>query len=164
VSQAALNVIDPSAVSDEAVQEHHDQVSLGFSVVKDLTMGQYRKSLDRKLARAQLVLRLQRKGHQVAHTNLSNDGRESLSVAARAKYDTTEASEADAVQRGIGIEDDKWGARQAITTIVEGSEIEDEENSVIPNSGSLITKRCVARIRLCRLPPLSWVLKRRDKK
>jgi hypothetical protein len=161
VTQAALNMIDPPAVSDEAVQEHYDRVSLGFSVVKDLTMGQYRKSLGQKLARGQPLLRLRAKRQQVAHTDSSNDGRESLSATARVKYDITEASEADAVR---GIEDVKWGARQAITTIVEGSEIEDEGNPVILNSGSLIGKRSLARRLLCRFPPLSWILKQRDKK
>lgn len=160
--EAALNIIDPPAVSDEAVQEHHDQVSLGFSVVKDVTIGQYRKSLGQKLARTPPLLSLRAKRQQVVQTNSPNDGTESLSVAARAKYDITEASEADDIQRGT--EDVKWGARQAITTIVEGSEIEDEGNSVIPNSGSLIGKRSLARRLLCRFSPLSWVLKQRDKK
>ena len=153
-------MIDPPAVSDEAVQEHHDQVSLGFSVVKDLTISQYRKSLGRKLARARPLLGLRAKRRQVAH---SNDGKQSLSsVEARAQYDINEVSEADVVQQEI--EDVRWRARQAITTIVEGSEIEDEGNSVIANSGSLIGKRNFAHRILCRFSPLSWVLKQRDKK
>lgn len=153
-------MIDPPAVTDEAVQEHHDQVSLGFSVVKDLTIGQYRKSLDRKLARARPLLSLRAKRQQVAH---SNDGKQSRSgVEARAQNEINEASEADVVQQEI--EDIKWRGHQGIPTIVEGSEFEDEGNSVIPNGGSLTGKRSLAHRILSRLSPLSWVSKQRDKK
>lgn len=162
VTQAALNMIDPLAVIDGAVQGHHNQVSPGFSVVKDLTLGQYRKLMDRRLTRTRPLLSLRAKRQQVAYTNSYHDGREYLSDEARTRYDITKACDADSVQRGI--EDIKWGGRQAITTIVEGSEIEDERNPVISNSGSLIGKRSLPRRLLGRFPPLSWVLKQRDKK
>ncbi|KAI9461892.1 hypothetical protein BJY52DRAFT_1257412 [Lactarius psammicola] len=46
----ALNMINTPALSEEALREHHDQVSLKFSLVKDLTIDQYRKVLGRRLA------------------------------------------------------------------------------------------------------------------
>src|ERR1700761_5264621 len=145
VTQAVLSMIDPPAVSDEALREHHQQASLGFSVVKDLTMDQYRKSLGQKLDRAHSFRILRAKRQQFAHTNTSNASRESLSAAARvptANNCIKEACEADTVQQGI--EEAKWGARQGITPIIEGSETEDEGNYVNPSSrsrNSLIGKR-----------------------
>ncbi len=52
VMQVALDMVDPPALSDEALREHHHQVSLKFSVVKDLTIDQYRKVLGQRLAQA----------------------------------------------------------------------------------------------------------------
>jgi hypothetical protein len=173
VTQAALTMLDPPAVSDEALREphqpHQPRASLGCSVVKDLTMCQYRKLLDQKLARAH-PMPVRVKMQQVTHANPSSDDKESLSVAARVTYDITETHEADSVQQGI--EEVKWAAPQAITTIEEGSEIEYEGNAVNPSSrscndlvGRQVGKRSLSRRILCRFPPLSWVLvKKRDKK
>ena len=125
-------------------------------------MNQYRKMLGQKLDRAQSFRILRAKKQQVTHTSTSNTGGESLSVAARApraNNDINEAREADTVQQGI--EEAKWGARQAITTIIEGSEAEDEGNSVNPNSrsrSSLIGKRSLPRRLLSRFSSLAWVL------
>ncbi|KAH9003762.1 hypothetical protein EDB86DRAFT_2889705 [Lactarius hatsudake] len=49
VTQAALDKIDPPALSDEALREHRRQVSRKFHVVKDLTVDQYRKVLGKRL-------------------------------------------------------------------------------------------------------------------
>ena len=175
VTQAALTMIDPPAVSDEALREHHQphqphqpRASLGSSVVKDLTMGQYRKLLDQKLARAH-PLPVRVKMQQVTHTNTTNDGKGPLNVAARVTYDSTETREANSVQQGI--EEVKWAAPQAITTIEEGSEIEYEGSSVNPSTSRSrndlvarqVGKRSLSRRILYRFPPLSWVLKRKRK-
>jgi len=166
VFEAALNMINTPAVSDAAL---HHRVSLGYSVVKDLTMDQYRRVLGQKLARAQPL-----QSQPVTHTIPSSDHRESISVAARvlarvrAKYDISEAREADTEEQGI--EEAKWGAPQTITTIEEGSEAEDEGNSANPNRQScnnlIVGKRAsLPRRLLCRFPPLLWVfVKKKDKK
>ncbi|KAH9044955.1 hypothetical protein EDB83DRAFT_2523601 [Lactarius deliciosus] len=114
VTQAALDMVVPPAVSDEALQEHRHQVSLGFSVVRDLTMDQYRKLLGQTLAPTpsfQGLLTLKRR--QLTPRMISSrDGRESIGVA-----DVAEVREVDALQQRI--EEVKWGASQPIPTIEE---------------------------------------------
>lgn len=169
VTQAVLSMIDPPAVSDEALQEHHQQASLGFSVVKDLTVDQYRKLLGQKLDRAHSFRILRAERQQVTHTNTSNAGRVSLSAAARvprANSDINVAREADNIQQGT--EEAKWGTRQGITPIIEGSESEHEGNFGNPRSRSrnrLIGKRSLPRRLLSRFSSLARVLvKKEDKK
>jgi hypothetical protein len=123
-TQAALNVINPPAASDEALRECRRQVSQNFSVVKDLTMDQYRELLAQRLVQAQV--------HQSPPTLeatfsiWSGDGQESMTIAPwqiNAEDDISEADEANAVQRVF--EEDKWGFSQAISIIQGGSEVED---------------------------------------
>jgi len=167
VTQAALDEVVPPTVSEEALQEHRHRVSQEFSVVRDLTMDQYRNVLGQKLALAHPLqsIRTLMGRQQVTHRIPSRDGRGSISIAARvrAEYDVVEARAADVVQQGI--EEPKWGALQAITTIEEGSEAEDEGNSANSNSRSrsnlTIGKRSFPRRFLCRFSPLSWVLVKR---
>jgi hypothetical protein len=128
VTQAALNVINPLAASDEALRERRHQVSQTFSVVKDLTMGQYRKELIQKLVQAHPLQRqptLKRKKKGTFRVS-SRDGRETIIVAprrVRAEYDISKAREADAVQQGF--KGSKWRDPQAVTTMEDGSEVED---------------------------------------
>jgi hypothetical protein len=154
-------MINTPAISDEAL---HHRVSLGFSVVKDLTMDQYRKVLGQKLARAHPL-----QSWPVTHTITSSDGQKSISVAAqvRAKFDIVEVCEADTERQEI--EKAKWGAPQTITTIEEGLEAEDDVNSAGPNTRShsnlMIGKCSLPRRLLYHFPLLLWVfVKRRDKK
>ncbi|KAH8987266.1 hypothetical protein EDB92DRAFT_1817953 [Lactarius akahatsu] len=103
--EAALDMVVPPAVNDEALREHRHQVSLGFSVVRDLTMDQYRKLLGQTLAPTHLFQGLL--GVEEAATNSrmisSRDGRESIGVAAqgRAESDVAEVREVDALQQRI---------------------------------------------------------------
>ena len=126
--QAALNVINPLAVSDEALRERRHQVSQTFSVVKDLTMGQYRKELIQKLVQAHPLQRqptLKRK-NKVTFRISSRDGRETIVVTprrVRAEYGISKAREADAVQPGF--KEAKWRVPQTGATIEDGSEVED---------------------------------------
>jgi hypothetical protein len=128
VTQAALNVIDPLATSDEALRERHHLVSQKFSVVKDLTMDRYRKLLTQKLAQAHSLQRqatLEEK-NQATFKISSRDGQESITIAPQkvnTEYDISEAGEANAVQQVF--EEDKWEFSQAISIIEEGSDVED---------------------------------------
>jgi hypothetical protein len=127
--QAALNLIDPPAASDKALRERRRWVSQNFSVVKDLTMDQYRKLLAQKLSDAhslRIQPTLEAKKKQVAFRISSRDVRESVTVPlrqVRAEFAISDAREADAVQKGS--EEDKWGVPQAISTIEEGPEDDD---------------------------------------
>ncbi|KAH9019521.1 hypothetical protein EDB84DRAFT_1442074 [Lactarius hengduanensis] len=169
VTQAALDMVVPQAVDDEALREHRHQVSRGFSVVRDLTMDQYRQLLGQTLAPApssQGLLALKRR-ELTPRMIPSRDGRESIGVAAqgRAESDVAEVRGVDALQQRI--EEVKWGASQPITTIEEGFEAEDEGNFANSNSRSrsnlVIEKRSFPSNFLCRFP-LSWILvKKRDK-
>jgi hypothetical protein len=122
-------LINPPIASDEALRERRRQVSQNFSVVKDLTMDQYRKLLAQKLAEAhtlQSQATLEAKKKQVTFRISSRGGRESVIVAppqVGAEFDISDAREADAVQQAS--EEDKWGVSQAISTIEEGQEVED---------------------------------------
>ncbi|KAN0142044.1 hypothetical protein V8E53_000506 [Lactarius tabidus] len=110
--EAALNLINPPAASDEALRERRRWVSQNFSVVKDLTMDQYRKLLAQKLSDAhslRIQPTLEAKKKQVAFRISSRDVRESVTVPLRQK----------------GSEEDKWGVPQAISTIEEGPEDDD---------------------------------------
>ncbi|KAH9034093.1 hypothetical protein EDB85DRAFT_2289201, partial [Lactarius pseudohatsudake] len=125
--EAALDMVVPQAVDDEALREHRHQVSRGFSVVRDLTMDQYRQLLGQTLAPApssQGLLALKRR-QLTPRIIPSRDGRDSIGVAAqgRAESDVAEVREVDALQQRI--EEVKWGASQPITTIEEGFEAED---------------------------------------
>jgi len=171
--EAALSMIDPPAVGDEALQENHDKISQGFSVVKDLTIGQYRKTLGQNLAREQprrILLAKLAKRQQATRINISTDGKESLGVAARvtrAKYEFTEGRDAEGVRKGT--DEAEWGAPQAITTIVEGSESEEEGDSVNPDRRSrpksIGRHSSLPRRFLCRFRPLSWLwVKKKDNK
>ncbi len=149
-------MINPPAVSDGALRERRHWVSPGFSVLRDLTIDQYREVLGQKLAQA---LPLQKK-QQVTHSIPSRHGRESINVATRVRaqyYDIVEVREADAVQQGV--DETKWGAPQVIITIKEGLEAEDEWDFVDSNSESCSNLMIGKRSRfLRRFPPLSQVL------
>ncbi|KAF8257966.1 hypothetical protein EI94DRAFT_1756242 [Lactarius quietus] len=139
--EAALSMIDPPAVGDEALQENHDKISQGFSVVKDLTIGQYRKTLGQNLAREQP---------------------RRILLAKLAKR-----QQAPGVRKGT--DEAEWGAPQAITTIVEGSESEEEGDSVNPDRRSrpksIGRHSSLPRRFLCRFRPLSWLwVKKKDNK
>ena len=128
MTQAALNGINPLAASDEVLRERRHQVSQTFSVVKDLTMGQYRKELIQKLVQAHPLQRqptLKRK-NKVTFRVSSRDGREANIVGprrVRTEYGISKARRADAVQQGF--KETKWRDPQAGTTIKDGSEVED---------------------------------------
>ncbi|KAI9461894.1 hypothetical protein BJY52DRAFT_163647 [Lactarius psammicola] len=125
VFEAALDIINPPAVSDEVPREHYHQVSLKFSAIRDLTMDQYRKVLGQKLAPAH-PFRLptsKEQMQQVTHRVPSRDGRESIGVAARDRADVVEVDEVDTVQQWV--EEVRLEASQPITTIAEGLEAED---------------------------------------
>ncbi|KAI9461893.1 hypothetical protein BJY52DRAFT_1415264 [Lactarius psammicola] len=139
--EAALNTINFLAVSDKALREHRHRVSPGFSVVRDLTIDQYRKVLGQKLTQDPPF----QKEQQVTHSIPSSDGRGSINVATRVRakyYDIVEAHEADAVQQGI--EEAKRGAPQAIATMKEDLESEDEWDIVDYNSESCSNLRIFA--------------------
>ncbi|KAN0142045.1 hypothetical protein V8E53_000507 [Lactarius tabidus] len=127
--EAALNVVNAPAASDEALRESRHQVSQNFSVVKDLTMDRYRKLLTQKLAETHpLQVTLEAKKNQAAFriSSSSRDGQESMTIApweVNAEYDISEDDEADALQQVYG--EDKWEISQTISIIEEGSDVED---------------------------------------
>lgn len=132
--QAVLNAINPLAASDDALRKRRHQVSQDFSVIKDLTMDQYRELLAQKLVQAyspQCQAKLEAKKNEVTFRISSRDGlrdvQESIIAARRpidAKYDISEADEADAVQQEF--EEVKWEFPQEISIIEEGSDGEGE--------------------------------------
>ena len=127
--QAALNLINPLAPSVEALRERRRQVSQNLSVVKDLTMDQYRKLLAQKLAEAhtlQSQATLEAKKKQVTFRDSSRDGQESTPVAPQrvgVEFDISDARKAVAVQQAS--EEDKWVVPREISTIEEVPEVED---------------------------------------
>jgi len=124
--EAALNVINPLAASDEALRERRHQVSQNFSVVKDLTMGQYRRQLIQKLVQAHPLQRQPTLKRKKQMTFTSRDGRETIIVAprrVRAEYDLSKAREAYAAQQGFM--EAKWRDPREMNTIEDGSEVED---------------------------------------
>lgn len=173
VFKAALDMLRPPAVSDGAPRAHRHWDSPGFSVVRDLTMDQYREALDQKVAQAlplQSLLTSNMMEQQVAHSVPFRDGRlgESISIATRVRatyYDIVEPCDANATQQGTEVA--KWGTPQAITTIEESSEAEDEWDFVDSDSGSCsnltIRRRNFPLTLLRRFPSLShvWVKQKR---
>jgi hypothetical protein len=92
-TQVALKMIGPPAVSDEVLRR---RVSLGFSVVKDLTMDQYREVLGQKPAWVPPLhgpLMLEAQGlvnthlEPVTHEIPSKEDPESISVPAQVRTD-----------------------------------------------------------------------------
>ncbi|KAH9003763.1 hypothetical protein EDB86DRAFT_2889708 [Lactarius hatsudake] len=170
VFKAAL--IHP-AVRYGAPRAHRHWDSPGFSVIRDLTMDQYREALDQKLAQALPLQSLPTSNmmeQQVAHSVPFKDGRlgESINIATRVRatyYHIVEPCDANATQQGTEVA--KWGTPQAITTIEEGSEAEDEWDFVDSDSGSysnLAIRRRNFPLRLLRrFPSLShvWVKQKR---
>lgn len=124
--QAALNLINPLAASVEALRERRRQVSQNLSVVKDLTVDQYRKLLGQRLAEAhslQSQATLEAKKKQVTFRISSRDGQESIPVAPQRVGVECDISEADVIQQAS--EEDKWVVPHTISTIEEVPEVED---------------------------------------
>lgn len=133
--QAALNVSDTLAASDEALRERRHRVSQNFSVVKDLTMDQYRKLLAMKLFPHSILSQATLEAKKIEGTFRisSRDGQESITVAGRPVDAEDDVNEADAVQVQ---EKDKCGFPQTISIIEEASEGEDGWDFVDSDSPS----------------------------
>lgn len=176
--QAALNLINPLAPSVEALRERRRQVSQNLSVVKDLTMDQYRKLLAQKLAEAhslQSQAALEAKKKQVTFRNSSRDGQESIPVTPQRVGVEFDISEADAIQQASG--DDKWVVPREISTIEEVPEVDDgwdlvdfdgQRSSILmpqlmygKQDGKLERRRGFSSRFLNRFPPPSRVLRKK---
>ncbi|KAH9044945.1 hypothetical protein EDB83DRAFT_2406282 [Lactarius deliciosus] len=107
--EGALKMAKPPATNDEALRERHRQVLLKFSIFKGITMGQYRKELGQKLFQTQARLSIFSRQSEGLHT-LSTSGTSMIRPYV--------------------------AASQAIATIEEGSEIEDERSFVNRHSPS----------------------------
>lgn len=131
--QAALNVVNTLAASDEAIRERRHEVSQNFSVVKDLTMDQYRNLLALKLLPHSLLSQATLKTKNEGTLRISSwDSHESITAAGRPVDAEHDVSETDAVRQEF--EKDKWGIPEAISIIEEGSEGEDEWDFVDSDS------------------------------
>ncbi|KAI9435448.1 hypothetical protein H4582DRAFT_1969446 [Lactarius indigo] len=106
--EGALNVAKPPAASDETLRERHRQVLLKFSISKGTTMSQYRKELGQKLFQTQARLSVFPRQSEGLHP-LSTRGSSTIPFRV---------------------------ASQAIGTIEEGSEAEDERSFVNRHSPS----------------------------